>query len=245
MRARLTPLSIATPSATWRPMFIKTTDYGKTWTPLVTPQDAKGVRGYAHVIKEDLVQPNLLFLGTEFGLFVSIDGGQVVGAIQGQPFPGRGGARPRHSAADERSRPRHARPRHLDHRRHHAAARAHARLLTQGSQLCRREAGAAATHREQRRLAERRRHFHRRQSARRRGHHLLPKIASPLRQTEDRSPRCHRPSDRQLPASKRPGLNRVIWSMREKPPRVPPAAQIAVRRHHAARAFCPAPTPCA
>ena len=30
-----------------------------------------------------------------------------------------------------------------------------------------------------------------------------------------------------LPASKRPGLNRVTWSMHEKPPRVPPAAQIA------------------
>jgi hypothetical protein len=32
----------------------------------------------------------------------------------------------------------------------------------------------------------------------------------------------------QLPASKRPGLNRVMWTMRAKPPRVPPAAQIAV-----------------
>src|SRR5947209_6607541 len=31
----------------------------------------------------------------------------------------------------------------------------------------------------------------------------------------------------EVPASKRPGLNRVMWSMREKPPRVPPAAQIA------------------
>jgi hypothetical protein len=31
----------------------------------------------------------------------------------------------------------------------------------------------------------------------------------------------------ELPASKRPGLNRVTWPMREKPPRVPPAAQIA------------------
>ena len=30
-----------------------------------------------------------------------------------------------------------------------------------------------------------------------------------------------------LPASKRAGLNRVIWGMREKPPRVPPAVQIA------------------
>src|SRR4029453_10102688 len=31
----------------------------------------------------------------------------------------------------------------------------------------------------------------------------------------------------QLPASKRPGLNRVMWTMRAKPPRVPPAAPIA------------------
>ena len=45
------------------PYVFKTTDYGKTWTPLVSAQDAKGVRGYAHVIKEDLVKPELLFLG--------------------------------------------------------------------------------------------------------------------------------------------------------------------------------------
>src|SRR5262249_10165199 len=31
----------------------------------------------------------------------------------------------------------------------------------------------------------------------------------------------------ELPASKRPGLNRVTWTMRAKPPRVHPAAQIA------------------
>jgi hypothetical protein len=31
----------------------------------------------------------------------------------------------------------------------------------------------------------------------------------------------------ELPASKRPGLNRVTWPMRAKPPRVPPAAQVA------------------
>src|ERR1700730_16659783 len=30
-----------------------------------------------------------------------------------------------------------------------------------------------------------------------------------------------------LPASKRAGLNRVMWNMLEKPPRVPPAAQLA------------------
>jgi photosystem II stability/assembly factor-like uncharacterized protein len=50
----------------------KTTDYGKTWTSLAT----KDVRGYAHAIEQDPVDANLLFLGTEFGLFVSQDGGQ-------------------------------------------------------------------------------------------------------------------------------------------------------------------------
>ena len=49
----------------------KTTDYGKTWTSLSTPE----LRGYAHVVREDLANPKLLFVGTEFGLFVSIDGG--------------------------------------------------------------------------------------------------------------------------------------------------------------------------
>src|SRR5439155_803934 len=59
------------------PYVFRTTDYGKTWTPLVNAQDAKGVRGYAHVIKEDLEKSDLLFLGTEFGLWISIDGGEV------------------------------------------------------------------------------------------------------------------------------------------------------------------------
>ena len=49
----------------------KTTDLGQTWTSLVTPD----VEGFAHEIREDLVSPNLLFAGTEFGLFLSLDGG--------------------------------------------------------------------------------------------------------------------------------------------------------------------------
>lgn len=69
------------------PYAYRTTDYGQTWTPLVTAQDVKGVRGYAHVIKEDLVQPNLLFLGTEFGLYVSIDSGKAWAQFKGSRFP--------------------------------------------------------------------------------------------------------------------------------------------------------------
>ncbi len=49
----------------------KTADYGKTWTSLATSE----LNGYAHVVREDLENKNLLFVGTEFGLFLSIDGG--------------------------------------------------------------------------------------------------------------------------------------------------------------------------
>src|SRR5436309_13346354 len=69
------------------PYVFKTTDYGKTWTPLVSAQDAKGVRGYAQVIKEDLIKSDLLFLGTEFGLWVSIDGGTNWAQCIGNHFP--------------------------------------------------------------------------------------------------------------------------------------------------------------
>ncbi len=50
----------------------KTTDLGQTWTPLAT----EDVEGYALSVREDLVKPNLLFLGTEFGLYISIDSGE-------------------------------------------------------------------------------------------------------------------------------------------------------------------------
>jgi len=56
------------------PHVFKTTDFGKTWTPIIGANS--GVRGYAHVIKEDTEAPNLLFLGTEFGLWISLDGGK-------------------------------------------------------------------------------------------------------------------------------------------------------------------------
>ena len=69
------------------PYVYVTRDYGKTWSPLVTPQDARGVRGYAHVIREDTVDKSLLFLGTEFGLWISVDGGVHWGQFKGGDFP--------------------------------------------------------------------------------------------------------------------------------------------------------------
>src|SRR5205814_9125914 len=63
----------------------KTTDYGKTWSPIIGPDS--GVRGFAYVIKEDTVAPNLLFLGTEFGLWVSLDEGKHWAQYKGHQFP--------------------------------------------------------------------------------------------------------------------------------------------------------------
>lgn len=50
----------------------RTRDAGKTWEPLATSD----IKGYAHVVREDLVNPNLLFVGTEMGLFISLDAGK-------------------------------------------------------------------------------------------------------------------------------------------------------------------------
>ena len=67
------------------PYAYKTSDFGKSWTPLVAA-DAP-VRGYAHVVREDLVNPNLLFLGTELGLWVSLDGGKQWAQYKGGDMP--------------------------------------------------------------------------------------------------------------------------------------------------------------
>jgi photosystem II stability/assembly factor-like uncharacterized protein len=57
----------------WTPYVYKTVDFGKTWTSLVTP----ALRGWALVVEQDPVDRDLLFLGTEFGLYVSVDGGRA------------------------------------------------------------------------------------------------------------------------------------------------------------------------
>jgi photosystem II stability/assembly factor-like uncharacterized protein len=68
-----------------KPYAYKTTDYGKTWSSLNLQEN--GVQSYAHVIKEDTVDSKLLFVGTEFGLWVSADGGQHWAQYKGSDFP--------------------------------------------------------------------------------------------------------------------------------------------------------------
>ena len=57
----------------------RTTDFGKSWTALATPE----VDGYAHVIREDRVNRDLLFLGTENGLWISVSRGKQWARLTG------------------------------------------------------------------------------------------------------------------------------------------------------------------
>ena len=63
-----------------KPYVFKTTDYGRTWTALTANLPAAGP---VYVVREDLRNPRLLYVGTETGVFASIDGGkswQTLGA---------------------------------------------------------------------------------------------------------------------------------------------------------------------
>ena len=57
----------------FKPYVLKTSDAGKTWKPI---QSDLPVRGSVYSIAEDHLDSNLLFVGTEFGLFFSNSGGQ-------------------------------------------------------------------------------------------------------------------------------------------------------------------------
>ena len=67
------------------PWVFRTTNFGQTWTRIVSPD--QGVRGYAHVIKEDSAVRSLLFVGTEFGLWISVDAGTTWAQFKGNRFP--------------------------------------------------------------------------------------------------------------------------------------------------------------
>ena len=209
-----------------QPYVFVTRDYGASWQPLIAPTDAKGVRGYAHVVKEDLVSSKLLFLGTEFGLWISVDGGAQWAAFKGRDFP----------AVAVRDIALQARDNDL-------VLATHGRgiwiidditpLRQVNSALLQQEAafvtgrpvqqrinadgggalgsavfvgdnptsGAVITYYQKSR-------------------HLFGKLKIEILDASGKV-------IDELPASKRRGLNRVVWSMRMKPPRVPPAVQLA------------------
>ncbi len=208
------------------PYVFKTTDYGKTWTPPVSAQDAKGVRGYAHVIKEDLVKPDLLFLGTEFGLWVSIDGGKNWAQFKGNHFPAV-------AVRDLAIQPRDNDLVLATHGRGIWIIDDITPLRALTPDLLKQDVAFVSARPVQQRIegtggwapgdavfigdnppdAAVINYYQRER-------HLFGKLKLEILDSSGRA-------IDELPASKRPGLNRVTWPMRVKPPRVPPAAQIA------------------
>jgi len=63
-----------TKSDDFKPYLLKSTDKGATWTPIAAnlPEN-----GSVHTITQDPVKKDLLFVGTEFSFYFSVDGGKV------------------------------------------------------------------------------------------------------------------------------------------------------------------------
>jgi photosystem II stability/assembly factor-like uncharacterized protein len=208
------------------PYVYATHDFGKTWTPLVAPADEKGVRGYAHVIKEDEVNAQLLFLGTEFGLFISVDGG-----ANWAPFTG--GHLPAVAVRDLAIHPRDNDLVIATHGRGIWIVDDITPLRTLNTKILSSEAaflsarpvpqrieanggwanGAAAFVGENPSAGAVITYFQRTR-------HLFGKLKIDVLDSQGAVVDS-------LPASMRRGLNRVVWTMHLKAPHVPPAAQVS------------------
>ncbi len=64
----------------FKPYVMKSTDKGKTWTSISANLP---VRGSAYCLAEDHVNPDLLFVGTEFGVYFTLNGGKNWMQIKG------------------------------------------------------------------------------------------------------------------------------------------------------------------
>jgi hypothetical protein len=56
----------------FKPYIFRTKDFGNTWTRIL---NGNNIRGYALCVLQDPVEPNLIFAGTEHGLWMSFDNG--------------------------------------------------------------------------------------------------------------------------------------------------------------------------
>lgn len=63
----------------FRPYLYRTTDYGRTWTPIVAGLPSNS---YVHAVREDPKKEGLLYAGTETGMYVSFDSGSRWQSLQ-------------------------------------------------------------------------------------------------------------------------------------------------------------------
>ena len=183
-----------------KPYAYKTTDFGKTWTPLVA--GGAPVRGYAHVIKEDLVNPRSPLPRHRV---------RAVGLARRRRSSGRSTRAATCRACAVRDLAIHPRDNDL-------VIATHGRgiwivdditplraltpeTLAQGRGVRRRPTPVVQQHPGVRRLGERRRGVRRRESAGRRGDHLLPAKAPHLRRHEDRGARLDRQARATMPTA--------------------------------------------
>jgi photosystem II stability/assembly factor-like uncharacterized protein len=67
----------------FRALVYRSEDYGQTWQPIFTDLPAEPV----NVIKEDPENPDLLYVGTDHGLYFSLDGGETSFTVANGQFP--------------------------------------------------------------------------------------------------------------------------------------------------------------
>jgi photosystem II stability/assembly factor-like uncharacterized protein len=206
------------------PYVYRTTDFGKTWTRIIAPE--QGVRGYAYVIKEDTKKPDLLFAGTEFGLWISADGGKQWAQFKGGHFPsvsvrdlaiqdrdsdlvvathGRG-----MWIIDDITPLRELAPQVLASDAVFLKARPQMQRMRAQGGWSEGDAAFSGTNPPNGAVI----------TYYQRSRHLFGKIKLEILDADGKLVDT-------LPASERRGLNRIEWSMQVKPPRVPRAAQLA------------------
>ena len=208
------------------PHLYRTADYGRTWQQLVGP-DTSGVRGYAHVIKEDRLNPNILFLGTEFGLYMSLNGGQSWAQFKPDNFPD--GLAVRDIALQERDDDMvlatHGRGIWIVDdisplRQLSAQTLASSAVLLPGAPVQQRIQGQGGWAEGDASYAGENPPDGATITYYQKARHVIGRIKLEILDANGNVVD-------EIPTSKRRGLNRVEWSMLTKPPVVPPAASIA------------------
>ena len=68
----------------FKPYIFRTTDFGKTWSNMLA---GNNIDGYALCVLQDPAEPNLIFVGSEHGLWVSFDNGASFQHWKNDDFP--------------------------------------------------------------------------------------------------------------------------------------------------------------
>ena len=204
---------------------LPTTDFGKTWTRIVATERRARLRARdqgGHGQAEPPV-PRHRVRPVDLGRRRRARGRE----FKGGDFPAVAVRELAGPAARQRPRDRDARPRHLDHRRPHAAARADRddarRSRPRSCRRVRCSSGcrpAAAGSRATRRSSATTRRTGASITYYLRTRHVYGPIKLEVLDAAGKLVDTITPS-------KRRGINRVVWTMRVKPPRVPRAAQVA------------------